>query len=161
METINLIKIGERLGVTFYNGAISAECLLDNCNYPTYDPYKKGIINGYQREQKDVNVAAVAERTIAQLNDFDAFVDNINGNIRSSGIHKTNVKPLDPKKTEDGDVYIFEYDPEEIVNSDIWTVDGQTRVKGLYLARSDAEGSKNWKKAKEINSKRIGINKIL
>ena len=157
MEIINLVKIGKRLDTTFYTGAIRAECLLDNCAYPTYKP-GTNIVQGYQRDQKESNVNAVAERTSNNIDEFDSFIDNINGNIRDAEVHKINVKPLNKKNTNDGDIYIFEYAPDMLKLSEIWTVDGQTRVKGLARARASAILEKNWKLVDEINEKRIGIN---
>ena len=157
MEKINLIKVGRRLDITFYTGAIRAECLLDNCAYPTYKP-GTNIIKGYQREQKETNVNGVADRTLHSIGDFDSFIDNINGNIRDAAVHRINVKPLDKKNSEDGDIYIFEYEPDMLKQSEIWTVDGQTRVKGLAKARAIALAEKNHVLVDLINNKRIGIN---
>lgn len=157
MEKINLIKIGKRLDVIFYTGAIRAECLLDNCDYPTYEP-GTNIIKGYQRLQKDSNVNAVAERTLSYADDFDSFIDNINGNIRDASVHEMCVKPIDKKNVDDGDMYVFEYEPDMLKLPEIWTVDGQTRVKGLAKARAIAQGEKNYELVKDINNKRLGIN---
>ena len=154
---INLVKVGERLGVTVYNGSIRAEILLDHCGYPTYDPKLKGIIDGYQREQKEANVQSVAERTRKNINDWDAFIDNINGNVRDPNVENLMVKPLNPKKTDRGDFYVFSYAPESLKHPEIWTVDGQTRVKGLARARANAIADKNFKEVARINEEHIGI----
>ena len=154
---INLVKVGTRIGVTFYNGSIRAEILLDHCGYPTYDPKLKGIIDGYQREQKEANVQSVAERTRKNIDDMDAFVDNINGNVRDPDVETLMVKPLNSKKTGRGDFYVFAYAPGSLKLPDIWTVDGQTRVKGLARARANAQADKNFKEVARINEEHIGI----
>tara|TARA_X000000950_G_scaffold143604_1_gene177902 strand:+ start:1109 stop:2371 length:1263 start_codon:yes stop_codon:yes gene_type:complete len=158
MDKINLIKTGTRLDVAFYSGAIKAKTLLDNCGYPTYDPKLGGIVDGYQRLQKDSAIAAVAERTRRSLDDFDAFVDNINGNVRDPDVHELMVRPLNSKKTGDGEVFTFDYAPNSLKLPQIWTVDGQTRVKGLALARAMAEAEKAYKEVAKINEKSVGIN---
>ena len=158
MIRINLIKIGERIGVTFYTGAIKAEVLLDYCGYPTYDPTSQGIVDGYQRLQKDSAVSNVAERTRRALTDFDSFVDNINGNIRDPEVHNLAVRPLNSKKTGDGDIYTFDYTPASLKLPQIWTVDGQTRVKGLAYARALAQTDKAYKEVARINDMSVGIN---
>jgi len=157
MEKINLIRVGSRLGEVFYTGAIKAKVLLDNCKYPTYKP-NEGIILGYQRKQKDVNVNSVSERTYRNTKDFDSFIDNVNVNIRDEKVHTAFVKPLDPKSTDDGSIYIFEYEPDSLLKPELWTVDGQTRVKGLAKARAEADISNDYKKINEIDEKLIGIN---
>ena len=158
MAIINLIRTGERLGEVFYCAAIPAGLLLDNCGYPTYDPKQGGIVNGYQRLQKASAINAVAERTRRTLDDFDAFVDNISLNIRDPKVHDMAVRPLDPKKTGDGDVFIFDYQPDSLKMPEFWTVDGQTRVKGLSLARAQAQADKAYKEVARINAQSIGIN---
>lgn len=157
VHKIKLVKKGLRLGEIFYTGGIQAKVLLDNCAYPTYKP-NQTIVDGYQREQKAANVSAVAERTAANLASFDAFIDNVNINIRDAGVHNKDVKPLNPKLTDDGEFYIFEYDPSTLKNPELWTVDGQTRVKGLAKARAEAQISKDFNTINEIDSKMIGIN---
>ena len=157
MSIIKLVKKGKRLGETFYTGVIEAKVLLDNCAFPTYKP-NQGIISGYQREQKPANVSAVAERTSDNLSNFDAFIDNVNINVRDSGVHARDVKPFDPKLKGDGEFYVFEYDPATLKNGELWTVDGQTRVKGLAKARAEAQISKDYSKIAEIDKKMIGVN---
>ena len=69
-------------------------------------------------------------------------VDNINGNVRDPDVHELMVRPLNSKKTGDGEVFTFDYAPNSLKLPQIWTVDGQTRVKGLALARAMAEAEK-------------------
>ena len=54
-------------------------------------------------------------------------------------------------------MYVFEYEPDMLKLPEIWTVDGQTRVKGLAKARAIAQGEKNFELVRYQN-KRIGIN---
>jgi DGQHR domain-containing protein len=134
MIKIPLIKSSKILESNFYSGRIGVKDLIDNSEFPRYEPGSKSIENGYQRAPKDNRVSAIKDRVRNDPESMDSFITNITVNVRSEEAEKSNIiKVL--HDGEDLDHYIFQYIPDL---GPFFLVDGQTRVMGISLARAEA-----------------------
>ena len=158
---LKLIKINKILDVTFYSGSIRLGDLFNHFDVPIY---KTGVDvtadgGGYQREASPSRVTDVAIRITKkdpgqEIPNADAFVDNINLNIRSVAAEMSYVKPLDEKYSEFGDVHTFDYIDKL---GKFYIVDGQTRLKGAHQAYRNAMDNKEFKLADDIKNLRLQI----
>lgn len=131
---IPLIKSSTILESNFYSGRIFVKDLIDNAEFPRYEPGSKSIESGYQRAPKDNRVSAIKDRVRNDPESMDSFITNITVNVRSEAAEKSNIIKVKHGGEEYGH-YIFNYIDDL---GSFFLVDGQTRVMGISLARSEA-----------------------
>ena len=132
---IPLIKSCTILDVNFYSGKIGVKDLIDHAEFPRYEPGSDSIENGYQRAPKDNRVSAIKDRVLNDPESMDSFITNITINLRSSAAEKSNILPISHKGKSDYGIYLLNYIDDL---GPFYLVDGQTRVMGISLARSEA-----------------------
>ena len=140
---LNLIRVNRCLGLNFYSGSIRLEDLFENYQVPIYkagtaDITAKG--SGYQRIPKQKRVDDIRNRVLNVIRadekvNTEAFVDNVNLNIRTTMAEKL-MTPLIKGKDNFGDVFSFEFNNDEV--DKFVVVDGQTRIKGAHAAYREA-----------------------
>ena len=91
MIKIPLIKSSKILESNFYSGRIGVKDLIDNSEFPRYEPGSKSIENGYQRAPKDNRVSAIKDRVRNDPESMDSFITNITVNVRSEEAEKSNI----------------------------------------------------------------------
>ena len=153
---LRLIKVEKILGVNFYTGSIKLGELFDRFEVPEYKPWTSPCLteSGYQRIAKSNRVDLIRDRMLSDVNNPQAFVDNINLNLRSEKA-ETYCKPVIKNDQEGGSFYELEHINEL---GFFQLVDGQTRVKGAKRAMHQALADKDFQKSDAIKETRVSIN---
>ena len=145
--TIPLIKSSTIEDVQFYSGSINTLDLIENSDIPRFEPGKT-IEEGYQRNPKDKRVNAIKDRVLNKPESMDSFITNVTVNIR----------------VPDAISYIKEISKNGHLSFDyinalgpFWLVDGQTRIMGISLARSEALTKKLSDVVSAIDNSRVSI----
>ena len=157
---LNLIKVNKCLGINFYSGSIRLEDLFESYQVPIYKPGAGDIEakdGGYQRIPKQARVDAIKNRILSsdvegEPVNTDSFVDNVNLNLRSKIAEKT-LAPLIKNEEGFGDVFSFDYDPDEL--DKFFVVDGQTRIRGANAAYREAFDNNDLVLAGELGDTRV------
>ena len=160
MSKLNLIKVNKSLGLNFYSGSIRLEELFECYQVPVYKAGAANITDidsGYQRKPKQARVDAIKNRILkseveGEAVNTDAFVDNVNLNLRSKLAEKT-LTPLIKNKEDFGDVFSFDYNRDE--TDKFFVVDGQTRIRGAQAAYREAFENNDLVLAGELGDTRV------
>lgn len=146
MIQIPLIKSSQILGVQFYTGTMNTRDLIDHSEAPLYEP-GTNISKGYQRAPKDQRVYAIRDRVLSDPDSMDSFITSITLNIRVP-------EAVSYIKSNKNGHATFEF----IDNlGPFYLVDGQTRMLGIKLARSEAFSKRLSKVVDAIDNSRISI----
>lgn len=158
---IKLQKVNQCIGINFYTGSIRIGDLLSNYEIPVYKPGTSDITrkdSGYQRAAKPNRVGLVSNRISNPLQGMvipntEPFVDNVNLNLRETGVEEAYVKPIQ-KTSGYGDLFEMSYIPAV---GKFFVVDGQTRIRGAHQAiRDESQGGKS-QLALDIEDTRLQI----
>ena len=159
---LNIIKVNKCLGLNFYSGSIRLEDLFERYQVPVYKAGTADITakdSGYQRQPKEKRVRDIKDRIVSTLTlegkeivNTEAFVDNVNLNLRTP-LAEQIIKPVTKDKDGYGDVFLFDYDSEDI--DKFFVVDGQTRIRGAHAAYREALENNNLVLAGELGDTRL------
>ena len=157
---LNLIKVNKCLGINFYSGSIRLEDLFESYQVPVYRAGAGDIESkdgGYQRKPKQKRIDDIKNRILkseveGEAVNTDAFVDNVNLNLRNKIAEKT-LTPLVKNMEGFGDVFSFDYNPDEIDR--FFVVDGQTRIRGAHAAYRESFENNDLVLAGELGDTRV------